>query len=210
MKPSLLAPAVDLLPGSDSTARERATTALARAFFDYELMVYAVPEAARRGRAVRALYAALLADAARYGAVYATRDRAGVACWLPPGRAHLTVFRQLRAGMLSVPLRFGPAGFRRLLAYDTLGRALHHELAPMPHWYLAAIGVAPERQGQGVAAALLQPILQRADTAGLPCYLETHREANLRIYQKHGFDLLRRADLPGHAVPMWAMLRKPR
>jgi ribosomal protein S18 acetylase RimI-like enzyme len=201
---------VDRLPRSDATARAHATATLARAFFDYALMVYAVPEAARRGRAVRALYAALLADGLRYGEVYATGDRAGIACWLPPGREHLTLFRQLRAGMLSVPLRFGAAGFRRLLAYDTLGRALHHELAPMPHWYLSAIGVAPERQGQGVAAALLQPILQRADAAGLPCYLETHREANLRIYQKHGFDLVRRADPPGHAVPAWSMLRMPR
>ena len=201
---------VDRLPRSDATGHTRAAAALARAFVDYDLMVYAVPEAARRGRAVRALYDALLADSLRYGEVYATRDRAGVACWLPPGREHLTVVRQLRAGMLSVPLRFGPGGFRRLLAYDTLGRALHHELAPMPHWYLSAIGVEPERQGQGVAAALLQPILQRADAAGLPCYLETHREANLRIYRKHGFDLARCADLPGHAIPVWAMLRKPR
>jgi GNAT superfamily N-acetyltransferase len=80
----------------------------------------------------------------------------------------------------------------------------------MPHWYLSAIGVEPERQGRGVATALMQPILQRADAAGLPCYLETHREANLRIYRKHGFDLVHRADLAGHAVPVWAMLRKPR
>lgn len=198
------------LPHLDAIGQAHAATALARAFFDYALMVYAAPEAGRRERGVRAIYDALLADSVRYGEVYATHDGAGVACWLPPGREHLTVLRQLRAGMLSVPFRFGPAGFRRLLAYDTLGRALHHELAPMPHWYLSAIGVEPERQGQGVATALIQPILQRADAAGLPCYLETHREANLRIYRKHGFDLVRRADLPGHAVPVWAMLRKPR
>ena len=190
----------------DAAGYDRAATALARAFFDYSLMVYASPEAGRRARGVSALYDALLADSFRHGEVYVTPDGAGVACWLPPERGHLTFWRQLRAGMLSVPLRFGPAAFRRLLAYDTLGRALHREHAPMPHWYLSAIGVEPERQGQGVAATLMQPILQRADAAGLPCYLETHQEANVRIYQKH-FDLCTVTCLP---ASIWAMLRRPR
>lgn len=182
---------------------------LARAFFDYALMAYALPDEERRARGVAALYDALLSDSWRHGEVYVTDDGAGVACWLPPGRVHMTTFRQLRAGMLSVPLRFGPTGFRRLLAYDAIGRAMHRAQAPMPHWYLAAIGVAPERQGQGVAGTLMQPVLQRADAAGLPCYLETHRELNVRIYEKHGFNLLRRAAPRGHQIPIWTMLRPP-
>ena len=205
------------MPGSlqrsrrlDAASHRRASAVLARAFFDYALMVYASPDAGRRARGVSTLYGALVSDCLRHGEVYGTQDGAGVACWLPPERAHLTLLRQLRAGMLALPLRFGPVALRRLIAYDTLGRALHHEHAPMPHWYLAAIGVEPERQGQGVAATLMQPILQRADTEGLPCYLETHREANLRIYEKHGFETAARADPPGHDLPIWAMLRRPR
>ena len=82
--------------------------------------------------------------------------------------------------------------------------------APMPHWYLAAIDVEPCRQGQGVGGALMQPILARADNAGTHCYLETHRESNVRLYQKHGFVVTRHVAVPGHPVPVWAMLRQPR
>lgn len=201
--------AVRLSP-SNAAARTRAAEALARAFVDYELMAYAVPALERRGRAVAALYGALLTDALRCGEAYTTRDGSGAACWLPPGREHLGVLRQLRAGMASLPLRFGPSGFGRLLAYDVLGQALHHELAPEPHWYLSTIGVEPAGRGRGAAAALLRPILERADAAGLPCYLETHREANVAIYRRHGFDLVRRAQPSGRPVAVFAMLRRPR
>lgn len=201
---------IDRMSRSDAVREARAASVLARAFFDYELMAFVAPEPRRRERGVRALYDALLADGLAHGEVFTTTDGAGVACWLPPGREHLGFLRQLRAGMISVPIRFGPSAFRRLIAYDSLGRAMHHELAPMPHWYLSVIGVDPERQGQGIAARLLQPILQRADDSALPCYLETHREANVRIYRKHGFEVARCIEPRAHEVPVWGMLRRPR
>ncbi len=56
----------------------------------------------------------------------------------------------------------------------------------------------------------MQPILARADTDNIACYLETHREPNVRLYERHGFEVVCRADVPGHRVPIFAMLRKPR
>ena len=53
----------------------------------------------------------------------------------------------------------------------------------------------------------MQPILERADSAQLPCYLETHRESNVRLYQRHGFEICRQAAVPGHPIPVWAMLQ---
>jgi hypothetical protein len=35
-------------------------------------------------------------------------------------------------------------------------------------------------------------------------------EADVRLYLRHGFEVARRAELPGHPVPVYAMLRKPR
>ena len=87
---------------------------------------------------------------------------------------------------------------------------LHHRHAHEPHWYLAAIGVEPEYQGQGIGGALMRPILQRADNEHLACYLETHRESNVRLYQRHGFAVSELAEVPGHPIPIWAMHRKPR
>jgi ribosomal protein S18 acetylase RimI-like enzyme len=193
----------------DKAGYARARRALARAFLDYRLMVYAVPDASRRAPGVAALYASLLSDSFRHGQVYVTRDGSGVACWLPAERAIAGFWRQLRAGMLAVPLKFGWSACRRLLPYDGLARKLHHQHADMPHWYLSAIGVEPERQGQGVGSALMQPVLSRADADGTACYLETHREQNVRLYERHGFEVVCRTDVPGHEVPIWAMLRQP-
>jgi GNAT superfamily N-acetyltransferase len=194
----------------EPAAYERARTALSRAFFDYELMAYVAPDPRRRKSGVAALYGALLKDCFRWGEVYVTRDGAGAACWLPPSAAQMSLMRQVRAGMLQLPFRFGISGFNRLLAYDAMTHKLHHEHASLPHWYLSVIGVEPERQGQGVGGALMQPILARADAENIACYLETHREPNVRLYERHGFEVVERADVSGHRVPIFAMLRKPR
>lgn len=201
---------VDQVVRLERPAYARARAALSRAFFDYTLMVYAEPDASRRQGGVTALYSGLLSDCFRNGEVYVTRDGVGAACWLPPDKVEFGFLRQVRAGMLAVPLRFRWSAFQRLMPYDETTRRLHHELAPMPHWYLSAIGVEPERQGQGIGGALMQPILQKADAAGLPCYLETHREGNVRLYQRHGFEVARCADVPGQTIPIWAMLRPAR
>jgi ribosomal protein S18 acetylase RimI-like enzyme len=187
-----------------------ARSALARAFFDYNLMVYAAPNDRRRGRGVSLLYGAILWDCLRYGEVFATRDVNGVSCWLPPQSSAVTFSRQVAGGMLKLPLHFGLRGFNRLVAYDKVAQKLHHDFAHQPHWYLAAIGVEPEQQGRGLGGALMQPILQRADAERLPCYLETHHESNVRLYQRHGFEITCHTAVPGHPIAVWAMLRKPR
>ena len=189
---------------------DRARTALARAFFDYDLMRYAAPLDRRRGPGVTTLYGAILWDCLRHGEVSVTADVIGAACWLPPEVPMSTFLRQVRAGMLALPLRFGFAGFRRLLAYDAVAQKLHHDHATMPHWYLAAIGVDPDQQGKGVGGALLGPILERADASGLHCYLETQKDSNVRLYEKHGFAVSQKVIPSGHPIPVWAMLRRPR
>jgi len=180
---------------------------LTRAFHDYNLMVYAAPGDQRRLRGAAAVYGGILADAFRRGEVYALENCAGIACWLPPGCDVPNFWQQVRAGMLTIPLHFGPRGFARLVDYDNVARRLHHEHAPMPHWYLAAIGVVPERQGQGIASALMRPMLERADAEGMPCYLDTHLPQNVRLYERHGFRIAEHVGPGKHPIPVWAMFR---
>jgi GNAT superfamily N-acetyltransferase len=59
------------------------------------------------------------------------------------------------------------------------------------------LGVGPEWQGQGVGSQLLQSVLARADADGVPCYLETGTEPNLRFYRRHGFEVAIEDDVPG-------------
>ncbi len=111
--------------------------------------------------------------------------------------------------MLKLPFYFGLSAFATLMKYDAVASQMHHEFAPGPHWYLAALGVEPEFHRQGRGGALMKPILARADADHLPCYLDTHRESNVRLYERYGFVVQRRASVRGHSVPVWGMLRPP-
>lgn len=194
----------------DSFRYSQARRAIGRAFESYNLMAYAAPNAARRLTAVTSLYGAILHDCFRHGEVYVLGNCRGLACWLPPPRAVPTFWRQVRSGMLALPWHFGLGGFRKLTAYDDVARKLHHDHASMPHWYLAAIGVEPEFQGQGIGSALMRPMLERADRDGVHCWLDTHQEQNVRLYERHGFEVSERVELPSHPIPVYGMLRKPR
>jgi GNAT superfamily N-acetyltransferase len=108
-----------------------------------------------------------------------------------------------------VPLSFGLGNLRRAMAYDAFATRLHHRLAPMPHWYLMLLAVEPESQGQGLGSRLLVPRLARADSAGMPIYLETHSPRNPPFYQKHGFEVVFEGVAPGTSLHFWTMLRKP-
>ena len=82
---------------------------------------------------------------------------------------------------------------------------------PGPRWYLGVLGVAPERQGQGLGTRLMQPVLERADREGLPVTLETGQPRNLPIYRRHGFEVLRELPPPEPGgPPVWTMRRPPR
>jgi ribosomal protein S18 acetylase RimI-like enzyme len=189
---------------------DRARATLGRAFDDYNLMVYAQPRDRRRSPAVANLYGAMLWDCLCRGEAYVTPDFSGVAAWLGPGTAIPDFLQQVRCGMLRLPVGFGLLGFMRLLAYDEVGRRLHHQYAPQPHWYLAAIGVDVGQQGRGIGSALMRPMLALADEAGLACWLDTHQEKNVRLYQRHGFEIAERAEVRGHPIPVYGMLRRPR
>lgn len=199
-------PAVVPITSKSFTA---AHAALVEAFLDYPLMVYAARDLKRRRRGVRVLYGAILYDCLRHGEVFATPQMRGVACWLPPGKPMPGFLRQLRSGMLRLPWALGLGSLRMLVDYDEAGRALHDEHARAPHWYLAALGVRPEFQGTGLGGALLECITTRADQQGVACYLETHREQNVRLYERHGFQVACRRELAEHPVPVWAMSRPP-
>jgi ribosomal protein S18 acetylase RimI-like enzyme len=182
---------------------------LQAAFMDYPLMVYAA--AGRpRSRGIRALYTAILRDSLRYGEVHASPGVEGVACWLPPGVPLPGLLREVRCGLLGLPLAFGWAPFRCLLEYGDSHTRLHHQHVSGPHWFLATIGVDPSSQGRGIGGALLEAVLMKADTQRLPCYLETHGERTVRLYERHGFETVELVNLPNHSVPVWAMLRRAR
>ena len=173
-------------------------------------MVHIFPEAERRRRVLPRFVRTALRYAHSNGEAYTTDGVEGVALWLPPGRTKLSFSGMVRSVMILGPFITGlPAAMRFNGLMTTLER-LHHEHMTQPHWYLMVLGVEPERQNQGVGTALVGPILERADRDGLPCYLETMTESNVRFYGGRGFEVVVHDSLPKGGLEYWTMRRPPR
>jgi GNAT superfamily N-acetyltransferase len=200
--------------GNDPTVR-RATAGdipvlaamLAHAFGADPFFSYLAGDAPERGQRMRDGWRAILRHASSHlAATWTTDDRAGAAVWIPPGRTASGPLDQLR--MLPAFARL--TGWGRLrevsAAMETLERR-RYRYAPTRHWYLSALGVEPERQGEGIGSALLKPALAEADRDGVPCYLETAVGRNVLLYERHGFDVVEELVLPNTDVHGWLMLR---
>lgn len=192
------------------TARDvrQAAVTLARAFQDDPLMSFLVPDPVKRSETLPWFLGTTIRYCLAYGEVHATPRLEAVACWLTPGNTRVTNARVFRTGGAATPLRLGLDGLRRLLAWQAYVTEEHARHAPEPHLYLYVLGVEPLVRGRGLGRALLGPTLGRADAEGLPCYLETQTEANVRVYEAAGFRLVNAGRTPGTALTTWAMRRE--
>lgn len=128
----------------------------------------------------------------------------GVALNHPPG-AHPLPFTAETRKIFKIVRRSGIYGLGRWLRWlHGIGRA--HPRTP--HYYLEAIGVEPDFQGQGVGSLLLRALTARADTERLACFLETANPANLSLYRRFDFQIVAQTDIIG--VHTWFMRREPR
>ncbi len=78
------------------------------------------------------------------------------------------------------------------------------------HAYLWMIGVAPQRQGEGLGTALIASVLDRCDRDGLPAYLEASSERSKGLYERLGFACTGRVLHLPDGPRMWPMWREPR
>jgi ribosomal protein S18 acetylase RimI-like enzyme len=136
--------------------------------------------------------------------LYLTNQESGAAIWLPPG---VRTSRLAAVPILSKTCpRYGwKATLRCLAALKCMDK--HHP--PEDHYYLFAVGVRSRAQGQGTGSALLRHVLERADRERLPAYLENTNARNLPLYERHGFEVIQRLDLPRGGPPVWFMWRPP-
>lgn len=184
---------------------------LGRAFYDDPMFAYLMPDEELRAKVLPWFMARAAQYTQLFGEVYTTPGTVeGNACWLPPHEAEFTDERMAQAGFMEAPERMGEEAFGRFGGLMELMGSLHAEAVPPEHWYLMVLGVDPPRQGQGIGAALVQPILARADEAGLPCYLETMKTRNVPFYRKLGFEVVVEDDTPDGALHYWTMRRDSR
>jgi GNAT superfamily N-acetyltransferase len=118
-----------------------------------------------------------------HGNVWVSDDLASVAMWEGPNGADDPPQRTEEVWARYSVLA-GERAHERLLAYrDAVALAASAD----PHWYLGVLATHPARQGEGLATAVLAPVLEEADRSGIACCLETSTEANRRFYAHRGF-----------------------
>lgn len=137
-----------------------------------------------------------------------SNEVAGVALWMPPHTLETADEEAQEFGVTQLAEIFRePLG--RLYELDRKLRDVRDQNMQAPHWFLALLNISPERRGQGISKALLQPILLRADEGALPCYAETVLPDMVPFYQKYGFTVLAQGVDPSSGAPWWAMRREP-
>ena len=188
-----------------------AAATLAHAFHGDPLMVYAIPDATDRTRLLPDVYSRMIRFGVLTGEVYVTAGAVeGVALWLPPN-VKWTRENIEASGMHETATIIGDDAYQRYR--DVVSREWEARERDMhdPCWYLFLLGVEPRRQRQGLGGALMRPILERADTEKLACYLETENERNVAFYRRQGFEVIvngEEADATG--VHFWTFRRMPK
>jgi ribosomal protein S18 acetylase RimI-like enzyme len=130
----------------------------------------------------------------------------GVALWCAPG--HYPVSLRATLWQASRCVLTGPRGVVNLLRMDAEMKKRHPR---EPHYYLFVLGVEPTLQGRGVGSSVLAQLNAMGDATGLPWYLETDKPSSVKLYQRHGYDVVEEFTVASlNGVRVWTMLRRPR
>jgi len=185
-----------------SSHAARAAGILAGAFADDPVSRWMIPRDARLQPGFEFYFRRIWLPAQ---AVYETEDGRAIACWMPPGKAHMSLVEQLR--LMPGLIRAAGRDLPRLLSATAAMEKDHpHE----DHWYLNMLGVVPAAHGRGLGSALLAHTLERCDAEGMPAYLDATTERSRALYERHGFEVTGEFRLPKGGPPLWRMWREPR
>ncbi|MFH8408903.1 GNAT family N-acetyltransferase [Streptomyces sp. NPDC018019] len=182
----------------------RALRTLQRAFADYPFTRHTIAADDHLGRLHRFNELFVTRIGLDHGRVWVADDGDAVAVWTTPETDDAgAVFAEIG------PLFAEVAGDRaETAAQAEAAMAPHRPTEPV--WFLGSVGVDPDRQGRGLGRAVIRPGLAAADAAGVPAFLETADERNVRFYEHLGFEVTADLVLPGGGPRAWAMTRKPR
>ena len=188
-----------------------ATAVLADAFHDDPLWSAVFAGDGEREATYRAFVETPLRYSLRYGGVHASSGLLeGIVAWVPGDRADMSTWGLLASGAFGSMMRIGPRAGKALQhVFAPWSRARREHMRGRPFVYLTVVGVGRADQGRGIGSRLMRSIGEASDGSGLPVYLETETEANVRFYQRLGFRVLETMTLPVVELSAWLMLREP-
>lgn len=182
---------------------------LGRAFYDDPITLYIFPNDQERKKVLKHVFRTIVCIGITHGVVHATSPNLeGIAIWIPCKRFKEKTSWFLRCGGLTLGIRIGLKTAKRSNPIRNFLEEVQAEIISDKHWYLNELGVDPTFQGKGYGSSLLRHMLNKIDEQGLPVYLETSLEKNVKYYEKFGFKLIKEALIPGTDVNQWFMLRE--
>ncbi|MET8510848.1 GNAT family N-acetyltransferase [Streptomyces sp. NPDC005077] len=188
---------------AEAEDREQVVRLLDEAFHHDPVSGWVFPDEAHR-RAVHGKFLGVFVDVTlAEGRVDLLEDGTAVALWLPVPAGAPTEEDTTPALMRATA---DPDNERAELVGRLTGAIHPHDRA---HEYLLMIGVSPDRQGDGIGAALIADVLERCDRDGVPAYLEASSARSRRLYERLGFTFMgTTVELPD-GPSMWPMWREP-
>ena len=126
------------------------------------------------------------------------------ACGIQPNSCASTLYHQIRAGLLLIPIYYGYESLARL---QKLGASSKESVIDETGGVLVMMAIEPKYQGQGVGSKLLIDILKKWDSeGGGNLKLSTQTEDNVRFYTRHGFTVTHSIEFVDFTD--WTMIRK--
>jgi ribosomal protein S18 acetylase RimI-like enzyme len=161
----------------------------------------------------RAALAAYFDDSVRQGTrigrvVHLEAADIGVAVWVLPQSDEVQERERLRKRVYLVGV-LGEAGYENYARIVDFMSERARTIVGKDAWYLSIVAVAPQAQGRGLGARLLEPTLAEADAASAVCYLETFGTRSLHFYERLGFVTLAKFDEPTTRARYAVMVRVP-
>lgn len=186
---------------------ERTTAMMAQVFCHDPAWTYVVPQSQHRQATLARLFRGVIAMYIRHQQGYGVADPLqGVAIWSVPHQRRASPLGLLSVETFKLLLTPGMwSVLKRSLQLARATAALKKKHVHEPHYYLEALAVAPEAQGQGLASKLVRPFLAQAQAQSLSVYLDTSNASNVRIYEHYGFVCRERRDVSEIGLSFWLL-----
>ncbi len=187
----------------------QAAEVLAQAFIDDPLCAFMLPDRRSRINTLRKFFRA-------YGQININLQRGygvgdplkGVAYWMPPNQAELSINIKALKGFIPLLFTFYPLGYFKAREVIKETDRLHQKYARQPHYYLDNLGVLPAEQGKGFSSMLIRPFLDKANQEKVSLYTDTVTEKNVKYYEHFGFECIEECPVLDTGITIWSLLRQ--
>ena len=180
----------------------------ALAYKEYPLFKYLTNNKVKHEVVKNILYASILSMKDNAIGISTEEDANAIAIFAPPNYKGSNPFAFIFGGGFKL-LYLSPLSiFYRLAKYENHAMKIKKKYTKHNCWYLYNLTVKPEYQHQGMSSKILIPMLEYLDRIKEDCYLETHKEENVQIYEHYGFELLEVSKMPNTEIVQYSMLRK--